>query len=408
MNACTTYYEDLPSEQRGGVPLALTYTGVFLFCAAYFFRPQDYIPALASIPLAKITAVIAGLSLILVVFSGALRLRTEIKWLLTLFGWLILCIPFSFWRGGSFQTVIIGFGKMVFIAVAASVAVNSWSRLRRLMVLQTLAMLAMAGLAFVAERRFGRMYGAGDMFADPNDFALQLCIVLPFCVALLRTSASWIAKIWWLASIFTILIAIVETYSRGGLIALVATLFLIWIRFKPGLRVVLPFIVLTLVIGTATIASKAPSYMARMSTITNVDSDPTGSSQARKQILIESLKQTVRHPIFGIGPGQFVEISGVWHQTHNTYTQFSAETGIPALLLFLLFLRSGFRRLKEVGKVGTQEQSALTSALQCSLAGYAIGAFFLSTAYWLTPYLLVAYAAAFPGSGTQREEVAES
>jgi len=386
--------EEIAPEQGSGMFLTLTYAGVFLFCAAYFFRPQDYIPALAFIPLGKITAVIAGLSFLLVVLSGALRLRTEIKWLLALFGWLVLCIPFSYWRGGSFQTVILGFGKMVFIAVAASAAVNSWSRLRRLMVLQSLAMLAMCVLAFGAQRRYGRMFGTGNMFSDPNDFALHLCIVLPFCVALLRTSRSRIGKLWWLTSIFAILMAIVETYSRGGFLALIATLFFVWWRFKPSLSVVLPFLALTLIIATAFIAIKAPSYIARISTITEVDSDPTGSSQARKQILIESLKQTMLHPIFGVGPGQFEEVSRSWHQTHNTYTQFSAEAGLPALVLFLLFLRSGFRRLREKGTGGPPEESALASALQCSLAAYMVGAFFLSTAYWLTPSLLVAYAAA--------------
>jgi O-antigen ligase len=388
--------EETTPEQGGGMSLTLTYVGVFLFCAAYFFRLQDYIPALAFIPLGKITGVIAGLSLLLVVLSGALRLRTEMKWLLALFGWLVLCIPFSYWRGGSFHTVVLEFGKMVFIAVAASVAVNSWSRLRRMMVLQTIAMLAMSVLAFGAQRRFGRMYATGNMFSDPNDFALQLCIVLPFCVALLRTSRSWIGKLWWLTSIFAILVAIVETYSRGGFLALIATLFFIWRRFKPSLSVALPLSVLALVIGAGFIAIKAPSYIARMSAITDVDSD--ASSHQRKELLIESLRQTMLHPIFGVGPGQFEEISGAWRETHNTYTQFSSEAGLPALVLFLLFLRSGFRRLREKRTGGASEESSLASALQCSLAAYMVGAFFLSTAYWLTPSLLVAYAAASLGT----------
>jgi O-antigen ligase len=357
--------------------------------------------------LAKITAVIAGLSLLLAVLSGALRLRVELKWLLALFGWLVLCIPFSYWRGGSFHVVVLGFGRILFVAIAASAAVNSWTRLRRLMALQTLAMLAMAVLAFGAERRFGRMYGAGNMFSDPNDFALQLCIVLPFCVALLSTSASWIGKFWWFASIFMVLAAIVSTYSRGGFIALIATLFFIWRRFKPSLSVVLPFLFLALVLATVSIASRANSYIDRMSTITDVNSDPTGSMQQRKQLLIESLRQTMLHPIFGVGPGQFAEISGVWHETHNTYTQFSAEAGLPALVLFLLFLRSGFRRLRAIGKSGVLEEDALASALRCSLAAYAVGAFFLPTAYWLTPYLLVAYTAGAFGAGEQRNGMME-
>jgi O-antigen ligase len=188
----------------------------------------------------------------------------------------------------------------------------------------------------------------------------------------------------------------VETYSRGGFLALIATLFFIWWRFKPSLSVALPFFALALVVATAFIAIKAPSYIDRMSTITDVDAD--ASSQQRMYLLIQSLKQTALHPIFGVGPGQFEEISGVWHETHNTYTQFSSEAGLPALVLFLLFLRSGFRRLREKRTGGAPDESALASALQCSLAAYMVGAFFLSTAYWLTPSLLVAYAAASLGT----------
>jgi len=385
--------EEMSAEDRGGASLTFTYVGVFLFCATYFFRPQDYILALAFIPLAKITGILAALSLLLVVLSGALRLRIEIKWLLALLGWLILCIPFSYWRGGSFQIVILGFGKTVVIAVAASAAVNSWSRLRRLMILQAIAMLAMGALAFGMERHSGRMYGIGNMFSDPNDFALQLCIILPFCVALLRTSASWIGKLWWLTAIFTILLAVVATYSRGGLIALIATLFFIWRRFKPTLIVVLPFLFLALLMGGVFIVRKAPSYLDRMATVTNIEADASASQ--RKELLIESLKQTIRHPIFGVGPGQFPQLSGFWLGTHNTYTQLSAESGIPALLLFCLLMRSALRTIrKREQDDAPNEQRDLCLGVHCALAGYLVGAVFLHTAYWLAPYLLVAYCAA--------------
>ncbi len=381
--------------QRGGVFLSLAYFGLFLYCTVYFLRPQDYLPELIFIPLAKITGAIAGLSLILATFSGALRIRTEVKWLLALFAWLVICIPFSYWHGGSFHVVVMGFGKVVLVAIAATVAVNTWPRLRRLLALQTLAMLALCIIAFTVERRAGRMAGAGNMFGDPNDFALQLCIVLPFCVALLRSARSWLGKLWWLALMLVFMAAILHTFSRGGLIALLVTLFFIWWRFKLGIAVALPFAVLALVVLLVSIGGSMHAYMDRMSTIADIQADKAGSAQQRKALLIESLKQTALHPLFGVGPGQFEEVGGFWHVTHNTYTQLSAEAGLPALFFFLMFLRTGFRRLRSLTHESSSSEDPLASALRASLAGYAVGAFFLSTAYWLTPYLLVAYTSAF-------------
>jgi len=54
------------------------------------------------------------------------------------------------------------------------------------------------------------------------------------------------------------------------------------------------------------------------------------SAQQRKELLFKSLKVTVRHPLFGVGPGNFEVVSGAWDVTHNSYTQISAEGGIPA------------------------------------------------------------------------------
>ena len=38
----------------------------------------------------------------------------------------------------------------------------------------------------------------------------------------------------------------------------------------------------------------------------------------------------------------------MWRGTHNTYTQYSSEAGIPALILFLAILFTAFRLLRRV------------------------------------------------------------
>jgi hypothetical protein len=193
---------------RSGPMLSLAYAGVLLFCAVYFFRPEDFIPGLAFVPMAKITGVIAAVGLLLAIFSGHLWLRSEVKLLLGLFAYLVICIPFSFWPGGSFDVLLVGFSKIVLIAIAAMTAVTSLLRLRRLMLLQTLAMLFLGVLAIQGGKQHGRMYGVGQMFDDPNDFALNLCIILPFCVAWLCMSRRLIGRLFWVGAIGFVLFSV--------------------------------------------------------------------------------------------------------------------------------------------------------------------------------------------------------
>jgi O-antigen ligase len=72
----------------------------------------------------------------------------------------------------------------------------------------------------------------------------------------------------------------------------------------------------------------------------------TSSTQSRKVLLRHSLIFTMRHPLFGVGPGMFpvaddayMKASGLrkgtWLGTHNSYTQVSSELGIPAFLFFV-------------------------------------------------------------------------
>jgi O-antigen ligase len=108
--------------------------------------------------------------------------------------------------------------------------------------------------------------------------------------------------------------------------------------------------------------------------------------------LILSLETTAKHPLFGIGPGQFENFSGSWHLTHNTYTEFSSEAGLPALCLFLFLVWTTFKNLRV--RAADVRLRVLTDGLYGAMVGYIVGAFFLSTGYLFVPYLLMAYISA--------------
>jgi len=389
--------DTLGVERRHNSPmLSAVYGGLLLFCIVYFFRPGDFILALNWLHLALVTGGFAVVITAIAALSGAIKLRREGKVLVALFAYLCLCIPFSKWRGGSFDLVVITFSKGVMIAIAVMVAVTTIRRLRWLMVVQALAMFTMAALAVAQPKRMDRMYGVGYLFSDPNDFALNLCVVLPFCLAFLLSSRRVLGKLVWTGVIGLMLFAIISTGSRGGFIALLAAMLAIWHRFRVKTSTaIVTVLLLTVLAGTAILLVGAHSYFERMSTIVDIQSDPNGSAMARRELLIESLKLTLTHPIFGIGPGQFQNYGGAWHETHNAYTQLSSEAGIPALALYIMLLSSTFSNLRALAKLPRGSKLwYLATGLYCGMVAYMVGSFFLSTAYLLYPYLLMAYISA--------------
>jgi len=123
-----------------------------------------------------------------------------------------------------------------------------------------------------------------------------------------------------------------------------------------------------------------------------------GSAAARKELLIKSIEITATHPLFGIGVGNFSSYTGMWMVTHNTYTEFSAEAGIPALVIFLLLLKKAFQNLRAVRSnpalKSDENLQLLASALWAGLAAYTAAAFFACTARELFPYFMVGYTTA--------------
>ena len=117
------------TRPRSGLLQRVTYFGVVLFCAVYFFRPEDFWLALAPIPIAKIAGIFTGVALLFAVLIEKAELPEEGKILLGLLAYLSVCIPFSYWPGGSVEVVLQVFAKTIVIAIAAMVSITSGKQL---------------------------------------------------------------------------------------------------------------------------------------------------------------------------------------------------------------------------------------------------------------------------------------
>jgi putative inorganic carbon (hco3(-)) transporter len=376
------------------------YWVMVVFSFLYYFRPGDTIRGVAVLHPARITAVFAVMALLM----GANKIRlkqlpAEIKIIFAMFGWMVLTIPFASWRGGSFQQVFFEFSKALIVTLTLIVTVTRKVELRRLMLVQALGVALMTSAAVIANNRMqGRLAGVGDaMLSNPNDLAINVALNWPLCLLFLITVRGMAAKLFWAVSMLVMIYALIETYSRAGFLALIVAIVLcLWefgIRRKKVYVLGVAFVCLM-----ATVAVAPGNYIARLETLLGKFQEgdyDRGSAEARYELLIQSLKVTATHPVFGVGPGNFPSYTGLWRVTHNTYTQFSSECGIPVLLLFLLLMRRVFLNLRYLRKVprspDTEELHLYTSALMASFGAYLLGAFFSSTGYELFPYYMVVY-----------------
>jgi O-antigen ligase len=412
ISAINSETHDAKADRRSN----LAYYALVVFSFLYYTRPQDAIPGLAVVPVEKI---VGGIALIAVVAGLATRrlkakVPLEIKLLVLLFADLCVAVPFAYWRGGAFSVVFQQFSKAVVIALLVALVVQNVGQLRRLLWVQAAAVAIMTWLSILLRPGGDRLQGVlGGIFENPNDLAVDIAINWPLCLALLLAARGPVRKAFWAIGLLGMLYGLMATFSRSGFIAMsVALLACFWEYGIRGRRVAL--VVLTGVLGIASVAVavSTPHYMSRLQSMVQgggVDSEDQASLEARRQLLVSSLELAIHHPIFGVGPGNFPAVTKFWHVTHNTYTEFAAEAGFPALILFLAVLALAFRNLRRVRKTAIYAQSKevqlFTGALWASLAAYLVGAMFSSTEYNLFPYFMVAYTSALYGISSSAAEV---
>ena len=374
------------------------YWTMVVFSFLYYLRPGDIIPGLANFHLAKITAFIALLPLLMGA-NRSKKLPVENKIIFAMFGWMVLTIPFASWRGGSFGVVFFEFSRVLIVSLTLTLTVTRMVELRRLILVQALGVALMTIAAVIVNNRMqGRLAGIGDaLLSNPNDLAMNIALNWPLCLAFLLAGRGIVKKVFWAIAMLVMIYALIATYSRSGFMALiVAVLFSLWYFGIRGRRAYLLALAAFCFIGTVVVAPG--NYLKRLETLAGRFQEgdyDRGSAEARKEILLRSLTVTATHPLFGVGPGNFSSYTGLWRVTHNTYTQLSSECGIPALILFLLLLRRAFLNLRYLRKLppapDNEEIRHYASALTASFGAYLLGAFFSSSAYELFPYYLVIY-----------------
>jgi O-antigen ligase len=348
--------------------------------------------------------IFGSLALIGVVAFGGLKRTfryTPARLWLAFLVCLVLAVPFSSWRGGSFRLAESYLRTdFIMLLVTAGLAV-SWVECRYLMyaiALAALFNLLTARLLMIQTVESDRLFlQSKGMISDPNDLAAHLLLVLPFPLfVILRERTHLALRLILVAAMTYGMFLILRTGSRGGLVAFVFTLGFI-LMFSPPRQKVALLIAASVIIVILVSLLPGPTWNRLKSFSEGQETSKVAmeSAESRKYLLKKSIELTFKKPLFGVGPGQFQNYEGReaiaehrqgnWHATHNTYTQISSECGIPALVFFLGAIASTFGTLRKIRKKALMmKKDEIVTAASCitvGLTGYVAASLFLANGY---------------------------
>jgi len=383
-------------------PLGGAYFWLLVFFFVYCARPEDWIPGLAVLPMAKISGVFALLALLLSL-GGARRdrqgLPREAYYLLALDLYLMVSAVFSpVWRGGAVSHTL-DFSKALVAVVVTILTVTSLDRLRRLILVQTGSVIFISVVSLIKGRGQARLESVlNGMYGNPNDLAFAIALVIPFCFAFMLSTRSILQKAVWAGSMVIATTALLLTGSREGVITLaIAGVYCLWRFALKGRRPLMVMAACLAAVLLFTVAGKTLrqrfAAMSGENLASDVESSAYASYQARQYLIRVSLQAIEQHPILGLGASCFESYSGAWREVHVTFLQMAAEGGIPALILFLMIFRRGFANLTAVAREANPdpETRLFTDAVKASLLAYVVGALFAPEAYQFFPLFAVAY-----------------
>jgi putative inorganic carbon (hco3(-)) transporter len=248
-------------------------------------------------------------------------------------------------------------------------------------------------------------------YAQADDFAFMLATSLPLMFWLLGSRRRWQVPVV-LGMIGTVFAAILLSLSRGALVGLAAGFVFLLVTDRRRLQLALVGGVVATVAAVLVIQSNPARFQNALTLKQNV-----AQQNVTTRFVAWSIagRLAADHPLLGIGPGNFRDryprLSGDPAGTpslavaHDAYLDVAAELGIPAALLFLIYLGVSFRRLTVANHSGIG-LPGFAQALRVSLVIAMVSSTFLSEQYYLPFWLIGALGTGLWAQGRHRAQAA--
>ena len=263
----------------------------------------------------------------------------------------------------------------------------------------------------------------GGLGGDPNHYSYDAAVSIPIALMYFSMVRSGFARILLIGFGALVVIGIMTTLSRSGVVAAGAALAFWMLRFRrfDVLRVAIPLVAGSVVIMFLT----SPKWVERMLSIGAVVSeDEEADSSVRSRLVVGeyAIWALVENPLFGVGYRNFgpwgVEKVREYRQSgrgdvlsktetglvksggaiHNSYLHVAAEMGLVGLISYLTFLAlgwadfsRGFRTAKKFPDDPVLSRAYYYAAfLQISYFATLIDNMFLSSVRFKSAWMLIA------------------
>ncbi len=378
---------------------------ILIYLVLTIIRPQEYIPALAAVPILPAVLILAFLSWM--ISHGKTFKAPQFVILPVFLLILMISVVVNGWTGGALDQLK-KFGPIVIAFFVFATACNTQRRVTIAMTVFVLCSVILVahgigqvrdgvGWTGVPLSEDGRIQYIG-IFNDPNDLGLLFASTIPMAV-FLSTLRGLLLRMFWLGCAAMLFYGTYLTNSRGALLAvLVVAGGYVW--YRRGF-----FTAATLgVVGLACMKLLS-------SRMQQLDPDEE-SAFGRVDAWYEGLHMFLSHPVFGVGAGNFTEYNDL--TAHNSFVLVLAETGFIGYILWLAFVGYSFWMMLTVLRYkpdgiddperakAWQSERRMALTLLLSLCGLFSAAFFLSRSYMVVMYLITAMVVGFYISARQR------
>lgn len=389
----------------------LPFVMVLGFVLFSFFRLHEAFPQLYPLKIPQLLALAALTSLgwhLLVTRKMQIYWQKDMNWLLAFF---ILCFVGVFLA--SSRPTAMAYFNGVYSKIALMTFAIAW-------LIQTPTQLIRAGLAFVVAGiavagvalnnaamglemvegtrvTIGRSFGS--TLGDPNDLALVLMFPLGFATSFMLHSGPRLRRLLGLAGVILLILAILATQSRGGLLGILTLVAIFgWNRIQNKTLAISVLAVMAPVLFVLAGVSERASGGAAESGIDE-------SAMGRIYAWGAAFKMALTHPLTGVGLDNFYAnyyaYSSHWdgknHAVHSTWFGVLAETGFVGLIVFTTLLVKVILRV--LGCVHTlmpktdlpsRQVLLIAEAVLAGLCATAVSGTFLTQGFTWPIYIFIA------------------
>ena len=391
----------------GAIPLTLLnpYFGLLAYCVLSFVRPAQTLTWSGDVSMVRFTFFV-GVALVFRTLMSPrpwFRLRAPTWMFVGLWGWIAVATMYSPHAASSGE-FLERFSKISIAVLLVTGLVHTRIQLKWLMIVLALCPGFYAlklGIYFLSGNDVTHHGGPDGM--DNNDIAMFIAMGFPLLVyGAAEVWRTWLRWTMYGAALLCIPAVIVGD-SRGGILAISASVFLtVWRRFG-WLKAVVPLVVLVVVVMSITPQATLDRWM------TMREPEGDSSSMGRLYAWRVAALMAMDNPVTGVGMGedafkaeypnyQVHPAPKDWpHVAHSIWFSVMAGAGFPGLILFILTLAAGLwitwrvrhQARRDLGDEDGHWAISYATGIETSIIAYMIAGTFLSQVGFEFAYAII-------------------